>query len=75
MMDVNVYVDAVVSSTCQMLFRKATDSDKVLWWCGVASILMALQILYSLVILPLQGTLHMVLALKSYSCTTKPEFM
>jgi hypothetical protein len=29
-MDVNVYGDAVVSSTCQMLSRKVTDSDKVL---------------------------------------------
>ena len=30
---------SVVSSTCQMLSKKATNSDKVLWWCGVASIL------------------------------------
>ena len=30
-MDVNMYEDAVVSSTCQILSRKATDSDKV--WC------------------------------------------
>ena len=29
MMDVNM-----VSSTCQMLSRKTTDLDKVLWWCG-----------------------------------------
>ena len=32
-MDVNVYGDAVVRSTCQMLSRKSTDSEKVLWWC------------------------------------------
>jgi Transposase and inactivated derivatives len=30
MMDVNMYGDAVVSSTCQMLSRKATVTDKIL---------------------------------------------
>jgi hypothetical protein len=28
--DLNVYGDTVVSSTCQMLSKKATDSDTVL---------------------------------------------
>ena len=45
------YGDDMVSSICQMLSRKATDSHKVLWWCGVASVLMAVRILSSSVLI------------------------
>ena len=35
-MDVNVYGDALVSSTCRMTFRKATDSERVMVWNGIS---------------------------------------